>query len=138
VVLACLHGLRYKGVTGYVYHSVPVAIHAWLTHPRDLRSAVMSVIRCGGDTDSTGAIVGGILGAAVGRDGVPSDWLLALMEWPRSVAWMERLGGQLGTVVRSGESQRPTGLSVPGIWLRNLLFLGVVLFHGFRRLFPPY
>ena len=52
-----------KGVSGYMYHSVPVALHAWLSHPHDFRSAVLSVIRCGGDTDTTAAIVGGIVGA---------------------------------------------------------------------------
>jgi hypothetical protein len=29
-------------------------------------------------------------------------------------------------------------LPVLGVVFRNLLFLLVVLFHGFRRLFPPY
>ncbi|MEO2036837.1 MAG: ADP-ribosylglycohydrolase family protein, partial [Planctomycetaceae bacterium] len=41
------------GVSGYVYHSVPVAIHGWLSHQHDIRSAITSVIECGGDTDST-------------------------------------------------------------------------------------
>ena len=55
-----------RGVTGYVYSTVPVAIHAWLTNPCDYRAAVMSVIECGGDTDTTAAIVGGIVGVATG------------------------------------------------------------------------
>lgn len=127
-----------KGVSGYAYHSVPVAIHAWLVHPHDLRSAVMSVIQCGGDTDSTGAIVGGIVGSAVGRDGIPAEWLSDLLEWPRSVSWMERLGTQLDSSIRSNAKNRPIILPVWGLLLRNLFFLWVVLCHGFRRLLPPY
>ena len=44
----------------------------WLTRPRDFRKAVSAVVRCGGDTDTTGAIVGAIVGSAVGRAGLPA------------------------------------------------------------------
>ncbi len=127
-----------RGVTGYVYHSVPVAIHAWFEHSRDFRSAVTSVIRCGGDTDSTAAIVGGIVGAAVGRDGIPTDWLEGLLEWPRSVSWMERLSHQLGVTLESGAGTCPLRLPLWGLLPRNLFFLCVALCYGFRRLCPPY
>ena len=127
-----------KGVSGYVYHSVPVAIHAWLTHPCDFRSAVTNVIRCGGDTDSTAAIVGGIIGSAVGKEGLPVDWLNNLREWPRSVSWMDRLGTQLESSSHATNRSRPIKIPVWGLLPRNLFFLLVVLCHGFRRLFPPY
>src|SRR5262249_55505533 len=58
-----------KGVTGYMYHTIPVVVQAWLRWPDDYRAAVSSVIRCGGDTDTTGAIVGAIVGARVGKPG---------------------------------------------------------------------
>jgi ADP-ribosylglycohydrolase len=122
-----------QGVSGYVYHTVPVAVHAWLRHPEDFRAAVIAIIACGGDADSTGAIVGGIVGAAVGREGIPTEWRNGLLEWPRSVHWMERLGAQF--------TDAPPALPwipFPAILVRNLLFLLIVLFHGFRRLFPPY
>ena len=127
-----------KGVTGYVYHTVPVAIHAWLSHPHDYRAAVSSAVRCGGDTDTVAAITGGIVGAAVGPGGIPAEWLERLIEWPQSVGWMKQLGIPL--------DQAPTPHTVclpqpPSLWKilpRNLLFLFIVLFHGFRRLLPPY
>lgn len=127
-----------KGVSGYVYHSVPVAIHAWLSNQRDFRTAVTQVVECGGDTDSTGAIVGGIVGASVGKDGIPSDWLDRLFEWSRTVEWMERLAEQMESVSQSDVPVRPIGLPVYGVLPRNLFFLAVVLYHGFRRLLPPY
>jgi ADP-ribosylglycohydrolase len=127
-----------KGVSGYVYHSVPVVIHAWLLHQNDFRSAVTSVIRCGGDTDSIGAMVGGIVGTAVGKNGIPSEWLDHLLEWPRSISWMQRLSVQLDSSIHSDAKDRPITLPVFGLLLRNLFFLLVVLYHGFRRLFPPY
>ena len=126
-----------RGVTGYVYHTVPVALHAVLSFPRDYRSAIRGVIQCGGDTDTTAAITGGIVGAAVGRSGIPQDWLCTLIEWPRSISWMERLGAQLASSDKLAAG-KPIGLPAWGIVARNILFITTVLFHGFRRLGPPY
>jgi ADP-ribosylglycohydrolase len=127
-----------RGVSGYVYHSVPVALHAWLANQHNFGAAVMSVIRCGGDADSTGAIVGGIVGAAVGKNGIPTEWLSGLREWPRTVQWMESLGSQLESSAEVAAPRRPPELPRFSSLPRNFFFLSVVLFHGFRRLFPPY
>lgn len=121
------------GVSGYVYHTVPVALHAWLTHPTDYQAAVRTIILCGGDTDSTAAIVGGILGTALGPKGIPTELRTNLLEWPRTLSWMAHLGNQFAS--RTLPVPR---LPFPAILLRNLLFLPIVLFHGFRRLLPPY
>lgn len=126
-----------RGVSGYMYHTVPVVVHAWLRHPSDFRAAIQTVVRCGGDTDTTAAIVGGIVGASVGKAGIPEEWLAALWEWPRSVDWIEQLGRHLSRQ-QAGESQRPPQLPVLATVSRNALFLLVVLTHGFRRLLPPY
>jgi hypothetical protein len=63
-----------RGVTGYSLHVVPVAIFAWLRHPQNYRTALTEALSCGGDTDTVGAILGGIAGAALGRAGIPADW----------------------------------------------------------------
>jgi ADP-ribosylglycohydrolase len=130
-----------KGVSGYIYHTVPVAIFGWLRYRSDFCEAVESVILLGGDTDTTGAITGALAGATLGASGFPTQWLGRLFEWPRSVRWMCRLAANLtkqfpedSASTRAG----PTRLFWPGILPRNVLFLGAVLWHGFRRLFPPY
>ena len=127
-----------KGVSGYVLHSVPVALQAWFAHPRDFRAALAAVIRCGGDTDTTAAMVGGILGAALGPDGIPAEWRRDLRDWPRSVGWMERLGEQLARCRATGATERPLRLPLFGVLLRNGVFLLIVFTHGLRRLLPPY
>lgn len=131
-----------RGVTGYAYHTVPVALYAWLSHPGDFRAAVTDVIRLGGDTDTTGAIVGGICGAGVGASGIPGEWIDGLWEWPRSVAWMndlaDRLARRFPDVGSPDSGARENPLAWPAILPRNLLFLAIVLGHGFRRLLPPY
>lgn len=135
-------GLTQRGVSGYVYHTVPVVLHAWFRHLAapggGLRAALQSVIRCGGDTDTTAAILGGIVGAGVGPAGIPADLLNNLAEWPRSVAWMERLAERLAAVVEDRTPRTPLPLNLPGLAFRNLFFLLVVLSHGLRRLLPPY
>ena len=125
-------------VSGYVNQTVPVVVHAWLSFPGDYRKAVLAVIRCGGDTDTTAAIVGAIAGAAVGKDGIPAEWLAALAEWPRTAIWMERLAEQLADVRQAHTPQKPLGLPLLPLLGRNLLFTLVVLAHGFRRGLPPY
>ena len=125
-------------VSGYVYQTVPVALHAWLRFPRDYRQAVLTVVYCGGDTDTTGAIVGAIVGAGVGPGGVPAEWRASLWEWPRTMDWMTRLGVQLAAVRADGLPQRPLSLPFLPLLARNIFFAFVVLAHGFRRLLPPY
>ncbi len=126
------------GVSGYVLRTVPAALHVWLSQPRDFASAVSNVIRLGGDTDTTAAIVGAIVGSRVGRAGIPHEWRRKLWEWPRSVAWMERLADALQSSVEDGPPRRAPS-SLPGAGLpRNVLFITAVVGHVVRRLFPPY
>ncbi len=127
-----------QGVSGYIYHTVPVAIHAWLRHQQDYAAAILEIIRCGGDTDTTAAIVGGIVGARVEKSGIPPAWLDNLWEYPRSVNWMEALAERLAEVGESEIKQSALPLPVYLIGLRNICFLFIVLLHGFRRLLPPY
>jgi len=123
-----------KGVSGYIFHTVPVVLHAWFVHGNDFRTALNAVIACGGDTDTTGAIIGGIAGAGAGKAGFPRTWLENFGDWPRNVAWLEKLAAQLA----SGKMQKPVRLPLVPLLARNLFFMMIVLFHGFRRLFPPY
>ncbi len=123
-------GVGPQGVSGYVNRTVPVALAAWLRHPADVRAAVESVVLLGGDTDTTGAIVGALVGA--GGAAVPADWLGGIAEWPRSVGWVRRLGGRLST------GGRPLPLFWPGLAVRNAAFALIVVGHGLRRLLPPW
>lgn len=127
-----------NGISGYICHTVPCVIQTWLRHQADFPSAVREIIAAGGDTDTTAAILGAIIGARVGKAGIPDGWLRGIIEWPRSVAWIERLGQAAGRALE-GEPDIPSpAYFAPGIIARNAFFLAVVLAHGFRRLLPPY
>ena len=127
-----------NGVSGYVYHTVPVAIHAWLVNPTDYQLAISSVIKCGGDTDSTAAIVGGIVGASVGKAGIALQWRQQVHDWPRSMPWLELLAEKLDQAMQSGSPSEPPELPFFGMLMRNIGFFLIVLAHVVRRLLPPY
>jgi hypothetical protein len=117
---------------------VPVAIHCWLSFPDDFKMAAIAAIECGGDADTTAAIVGGIVGTHVGKEGIPTELISGIWEWPRSVKWMELLGSALSKAWPSPQASRAPSVNPIAVVLRNLIFLAIVLCHGFRRLGPPY
>lgn len=127
-----------RGVSGFIMHTVPVVIHIWLTHQDNFRLALFTTIRCGGDTDTTAAIMGAIMGARVGYHNLPEAWVEGLMEWPRSVAWMRQVTHRLARVHQKNQNESQVLVNLPALFVRNLIFLCLALLHGLRRLLPPY
>ena len=121
-----------RGVSGFVLHTVPVALYCSLWAGNDYRKAIDAAVRLGGDTDTVCAIVGGIMGARVGCKRLPEDLMKGLLELPRSVAWMRKLAEVLAA------GQPPPRTFWPAYAIRSPLFIASVLGHGFRRLMPPY
>ena len=116
-----------RGISGFVYHTAPMVVLASLRHRDDYRQAVTSLIDCGGDTDTTAAIAGGMVGARLGPAALPSEWLKAYSDWPLTLEVMARLAAGRG--------------ELPGYPLRlgrNVVFGGAILGYGLRRLLPPY
>jgi len=96
-------GLAHGG-TGYVLDSLSLAVAA-LTDPRPAVDVLVDVVRLGGDTDTNGAVAGGLLGARDGVGAWPGDWLGALQfgaEFRAAASTFAR---------RSGSGQEPDGHS---------------------------
>jgi ADP-ribosyl-[dinitrogen reductase] hydrolase len=127
-----------NGVSGYIYHTVPVAIYAWVRHYGDFRATVEAALDCGGDTDTVGAIAGALAGATAGADGISEDWLRGIVDWPRSVSLLRTIAARLAKQREAGGQLGAVSYFWPAVLPRNLLLLLIVLFHGFRRLAPPY
>jgi ADP-ribosylglycohydrolase len=127
-----------SGISGYMYHTVPCVIQTWLRYQEDFVGGLQEILCAGGDTDTTGAILGAILGARAGKDGIPEEWRTRIIEWPRTITWMEQMGHCLAASLSGDLKTACPGYFVPGVVLRNLIFLKVVIFHGLRRLAPPY
>ena len=129
-------GFERRGVSGFAVHTVAAALFCWARAPYDFERGVREIIEMGGDTDSTAAIVGSLIGASVGVGGIPVAWRSGILEWPWSVRRMKRLAAELAL---GGESSTATCVMSPAAaWAlslpRNLLFASVVLLHGLRRL----
>ena len=135
--LAQAMGLH-KGVTGYIYRTVPVAAYAWYRHFGDFAGTLSAVLDCGGDTDTTGAIVGALAGAVTGEQGIPPEWLSGIVDWPRGRQLLRAIADRLAQSTLARTSGQPVRYFWPGLIPRNALFLAVVLLYGLRRLAPPY
>jgi ADP-ribosylglycohydrolase len=117
-------GLK-KGVTGYAFHTVPVALYAWLKHYGDYRAGLEAVFNCGGDTDTVGAITGALLAI---NSTIPGEWVTRLCDYPISRSYLERLAHALEVHSEGIRAKLPTfaWMALP---FRNLFFLIVVLTH---------
>ena len=123
-----------KGVTGYIYHTVPVAIYSWLRYYGNFKTTLTEVLNCGGDTDTAGAITGALAGTTVGEDGIPKEWIDNIMEWPRSISVLRKAADALSL----HDKQIPGSIKYfwPGVIIRSLLMVLVVVGHIFLRLLP--
>ena len=85
-------------------------------------------MRLGGDTDTTAAIVGALVGARTGAEGLPEDWLDGIRDWPISTESLRALADALanGTAV---PRQRWVA-SIP----RNLALVVLIIGHLALRL----
>lgn len=129
--LAAIGGDPARGISGYAYHTVPAVVFAGVRHDWDFRITVSAILDAGGDTDTAGAVAGALCGAFGGESGIPPEWITGIWEWPTGVSRLRRLA-------KARTDRRPVRIRPrwsPFLLLRNLVFLTVVLFHGFARLF---
>lgn len=127
-----------RGVSGYIYHTLAAALHAWQSYPQSFEQAVQSLIQCGGDTDSTAALLGVWMGAHGGAHSIPERWRNRLVD-PLARPNLLRHAAQ--AVADALAHQQATPVARPLFLLRlgrNLAFLGLVLAHLARRALPPY
>jgi ADP-ribosylglycohydrolase len=124
--LAAELGLAKRGVSGYAYHTVPIALYGWLRHAADFRTGLEAVMVCGGDVDTVGAITGALL--ALNAE-IPPEWLAGFTDFPISRQYLEGLA----LAVESPADHKAPLLFWPILPLRNLILLAIVLVHYLAR-----
>jgi len=82
------------GTGGYVVDTVGSAFFCLLTWPDNYARGVEAAVRAGGDTDTTGAVAGALIGANVGLPGIPERWLERVEDGPRIAELARRLCGR--------------------------------------------
>lgn len=58
--------------------TLAIAIYCALRYEQDFARAIITAVNHDGDSDSTGAVTGNILGAAIGMEGIPESFLTHL------------------------------------------------------------
>jgi ADP-ribosyl-[dinitrogen reductase] hydrolase len=117
-------------VSGWSLHSVPFAIGCWLRHRDDAAAGFAAVQRAGGDTDTIGAILGGLYGADRGESAFDPSWTQRLVDMPISTSVLRATAQAL-----AGQG-RPSRWWWPLLPLRNVMFLIIILAHVARRALP--
>lgn len=72
--------------SGYVVDSLDAAVWS-LANTDSFKGALLKAVNLGDDTDTVGAIAGGLAGLYYGYDAIPEDWLAAIQrrEWIESL-----------------------------------------------------
>ena len=84
-----------KGISGFIVPTTVMAAYCFLRYPNNFDQAVRSAIRLGGDTDSVAAIVGGLVGAHIGYQKLPSDLIERLKVAPHDAVWIGEMAERL-------------------------------------------
>lgn len=79
--------------TGYVVHTLEAALWCLLRHDT-YAATVLAAVNLGKDTDTTGAVAGGLAGLAYGEAGIPAEWLATLARRADIEDLAARLGGR--------------------------------------------
>jgi ADP-ribosylglycohydrolase len=82
------------GSSGYAAEAVPAAIYSFLFFPSSYREAVGIPLMCGGAASLIAALTGGLVGAFLGLEGLPVEWLATLEDRDR----LDALAQQLASV----------------------------------------
>jgi len=73
--VSCLESLG-RGWTGE--EALAIGVYAAASYPEDPREAMLLAVNHSGDSDSTGSICGHLLGALLGEEALPEEWLAEL------------------------------------------------------------
>jgi ADP-ribosyl-[dinitrogen reductase] hydrolase len=127
-----------KGVSGYIYHTVPVSVYSWMKHFGNFEQTLIAVLNCGGDTDTVASIAGALAGIHSGDKAICKDWVDRIRDYPYNIRSLKNLAACLAVRQQGIDSEPVKTPFFPFVLARNILFLAVVLLHGLRRLAPPY
>ncbi len=127
----------HSGIRAQMLPSTLMATYCYLRYPTNFNRALQSAIGLGGDSESLGAIVGGLVGAHIGFDRIPKLLIQSLGGYPQGLRWIEEMSNRL--------SHWPHGMNdlsfAPPLpsdplmqLLRSLFSIALVLLHFVLRL----
>ncbi|MEK7264085.1 MAG: ADP-ribosylglycohydrolase family protein [Bacteroidota bacterium] len=93
-----IHELSDKNIfsSGYVLHTLEASIWCLLTTD-NYKDAVLKAVNLGEDTDTTGAVTGGLAGLLYGLDNIPKNWIKQIAKYDDIEELAERLDKQFAS-----------------------------------------
>lgn len=82
--------------SGYVLHTLEASIWCLLTTD-NYKDAVLKAVNLGEDTDTTGAVTGGLAGLLYGLDNIPTNWIKQIAKHEDIEELAERLGEKIAS-----------------------------------------
>jgi len=74
----------------------PAVVHLIAKYENDLKTALIENVMAGGDSAGRGLLVGLVLGAHLGMDAIPSEWLSDMKTYPQIVEMLARIDKSRG------------------------------------------
>lgn len=93
-----IHELTEENIfsSGYVLHTLEASIWCLLTTD-NYKDAVLKAVNLGEDTDTTGAVTGGLAGLLYGLDNIPENWIKQIAKHDDIEELAERLGEKIAS-----------------------------------------
>ncbi|PKP14611.1 MAG: hypothetical protein CVU07_13990, partial [Bacteroidetes bacterium HGW-Bacteroidetes-23] len=82
--------------SGYVLHTLEASIWCLLT-TSNYKEAVLKAVNLGSDTDTTGAVTGGLAGLLYGLDNIPTNWITQIARKDDIENLAERLADRIAS-----------------------------------------
>jgi len=82
--------------SGYVLHTLEASIWCLLTTD-NYKEAVLKAVNLGSDTDTTGAVTGGLAGLFYGLDNIPTNWIIQIARKDEIEILAERLADKIAS-----------------------------------------
>lgn len=79
---------------GYVLHTLEASLWCLLT-TANYQDTVLKAVNLGEDSDTTGAVTGGLAGLLYGFESIPSDWVREIAKRTDIEELSERLGSRI-------------------------------------------
>ncbi|MBX3043082.1 MAG: ADP-ribosylglycohydrolase family protein [Candidatus Kapabacteria bacterium] len=83
--------------SGYVLHTLEASIWCLLTTD-NCKNAVLKAVNLGSDTDTTGAVTGGLAGLLYGLDNIPEKWLQQLAKYSEIENLAKRINDKIASL----------------------------------------
>jgi ADP-ribosylglycohydrolase len=82
--------------SGYVLHTLEASMWCVLTS-NNYKESVLKAVNLGSDTDTTGAVTGGLAGLLYGLDNIPSHWIIQIARKDDIESLAERLAEKIAS-----------------------------------------